>query len=346
VYSDAAADVLADSTAVRAHERIHSDARPYSCRRCSKAFKTSECLWHHENRSKSCGALALQQPPQPLQQVPGEVVRRRGRKRSRLSVPTAESIERQMSTTDSSSGDFICMAAANAASFPVINIPSSRLTTDMPASRGYPHFTDVATSLSTLSSSAQLELPPGIGSGVNIPGQADQVLSRAANSAESTHREGLVLLANCAVSQPADVDTQTQVKVEPEVVLADYELTAINSPEASFYERKRMAAADTATSSQTLSTLGDLHVSPLVTGSRSMSPADKNGRQLTTLDGGIECRVCCRHFATTAAYNKHAMQAHRCVFSILFCSVCLTNCSLSKELFALDIDLCCNSARC
>ena len=43
-----------DLTAVRAHERTHSDARPYSCSRCAKSFKTSECLWHHENRSKTC----------------------------------------------------------------------------------------------------------------------------------------------------------------------------------------------------------------------------------------------------------------------------------------------------
>lgn len=44
-----------DSTAVRAHERTHSDQRPYACPRCDKTFKTSECLWHHENRSKTCG---------------------------------------------------------------------------------------------------------------------------------------------------------------------------------------------------------------------------------------------------------------------------------------------------
>lgn len=46
-----------DLTAVRAHERTHSDARPYQCSRCSKMFKTSECLWHHQNRSKTCGRM-------------------------------------------------------------------------------------------------------------------------------------------------------------------------------------------------------------------------------------------------------------------------------------------------
>jgi len=43
-----------DLTAVRAHERTHSNVRPYACSRCDKMFKTNECLWHHENRSKSC----------------------------------------------------------------------------------------------------------------------------------------------------------------------------------------------------------------------------------------------------------------------------------------------------
>ena len=56
-----------DSTAVRAHERIHSDVRPYVCRRCGKAFKTSECLWHHENRSKTCG-VALDEHVQRIRQ--------------------------------------------------------------------------------------------------------------------------------------------------------------------------------------------------------------------------------------------------------------------------------------
>lgn len=43
-----------DSTAVRAHTRIHSDTRPYSCSRCGKSFKTTECLWHHAHRSRPC----------------------------------------------------------------------------------------------------------------------------------------------------------------------------------------------------------------------------------------------------------------------------------------------------
>lgn len=52
-----------DSTAVRAHERIHSDARPYICIRCGKAFKTSECLWHHDHRSKTCGRQQTRSGP-------------------------------------------------------------------------------------------------------------------------------------------------------------------------------------------------------------------------------------------------------------------------------------------
>jgi Zinc finger, C2H2 type len=43
-----------DTTAVRAHIRIHSESRPYTCTRCGKAFKTTECLWHHSHRNKPC----------------------------------------------------------------------------------------------------------------------------------------------------------------------------------------------------------------------------------------------------------------------------------------------------
>ena len=55
-----------DSTAVRAHERIHSEVRPYGCALCGKTFKTSECLWHHENRSKTCGKAILAKQQQNI----------------------------------------------------------------------------------------------------------------------------------------------------------------------------------------------------------------------------------------------------------------------------------------
>jgi len=120
----------------------------------------------------------------------------------------------------------------------------------------------------------------------------------------SSNGEGLVLLADCAVSRPPGVRAPSQVKVEPEVVLADYELTAMKSPEASMYDRKRMAAAETTP------TLGELRVQPAVTGSRSRSP-EKDGSPLTLDNGRIECRHCGRQYSTTVAYNKHVVQVHR-----------------------------------
>jgi len=118
-----------------------------------------------------------------------------------------------------------------------------------------------------------------------------------------------VLLADCAVSRPPDVTAPSQVKVEPEVVLADYELTAMKSPEASMYERKRMAAAET-TPTAASSTLSDLHVRPAVTESASRSP-DKDGGPLTLDNGCIECRDCGRQYSSTVTYNKHVTQVHR-----------------------------------
>ena len=145
------------------------------------------------------------------------------------------------------------------------------------------------------------------------PERALSTTTAGSSAGSSLHREGLVLLANCAVSRPDDVITApTQVKVEPEVVLADYELTAMNTPEASFYERKRMAAAET--SSGTIRqppppTLSDLHVTPppLVTGSRSRSPGGRDVGPMTSVNGRTECRECGRQFASVVAYNKHAL---------------------------------------
>jgi len=82
-----------DSTAVRAHERTHSDARPYACPRCEKTFKTSECLWHHENRSKTCGKslgeLPTSQPCVGSRSRRGRPSRRSGRIPAHLTLPPA-----------------------------------------------------------------------------------------------------------------------------------------------------------------------------------------------------------------------------------------------------------------
>jgi len=134
----------------------------------------------------------------------------------------------------------------------------------------------------------------------------------AAVTGSSQHREGLVLLANCAASRPGDDDVTrdddvTQVKVEPEVVLADFELTAMRSPEASFYERKRMAAAETISASGPA--LTEVRVAPVVTGSRSRSrsPGSGDGGPVTSASGRFECRECGRQFASPVSYNKHAV---------------------------------------
>ena len=318
-------DVLLDSTAVRAHERIHSDARPYACRRCHKAFKTSECLWHHENRSKSCGGVA-----QRLQQLPAvdDAVRRRGRKRGRRNAEQTTGPAERVSASSMASAD----AGSTVTATTSIDSSPARLGFHVPAlpptASGLPAACDptyirtansissaVTGSLSdyptTGNSTARPQFSPAVA--VWNTGHQEAGVEQALSRAGSSHREGLVLLANCAVSRPADVAalTKTQVKVEPEVVLADYELTAMNSPEASFYERKRMAAAETtsASATQAPSSLSDLHIASSVTGSSSRSPGKDVG-PLTLASGHIECRECRRQYANLIAYNKHAV-VHR-----------------------------------
>jgi len=330
---------------VRAHERIHSDARPYACRRCHKAFKTSECLWHHENRSKSCGSVGAQQQQEQLLNAPPPVdrhpsVRSRGRKRGRH-YPELLPVKkpREPTTTNCLPSLSTCIPApstitnAGGFQFPVatVQIPGLSLMSSA-AARASTGFSTVdcvtaplTTSLLAPPSSARLD-PPGVDRRLNAP-----------LGGSSIHREGLVLLANCAVSRPDDDVTRrcddvtgqgddvtrgrgavTQVKVEQEVVLADYELTAMNSPEEeSFYERKRMAADEISTPTSA-SALTDFHVtSPqqLVTGSRSKSrsPAGgggEGGAALMSVDGRFECRKCGRQFVSQFAYNKHVL-VHR-----------------------------------
>jgi len=98
--------------------------------------------------------------------------------------------------------------------------------------------------------------------------------------------------------------------VEPEVVLADYELTAMNSPESSFYERKRMAAAET-TAGPAAAALGDLYAATAAatrsrSGSRSPTGNRAQDGPLTLDDGRIECGECGRQYSSVVAYNKHA----------------------------------------
>ena len=308
-------NVLVDSTAVRAHERIHSDDRPYSCRRCHKAFKTSECLWHHENRSKSCGGLAKQQPLPPGD----DLVRRRGRKRGRRDaqqLPVAPertqqcvlaSAGRQPSVSNSGGSVTagVNISTAVFGGFRSVPAPALPFTVSAVSSTGnISSAGSISTPLtSNLSSSATLRRQLSSRFDVRSVGRlqtagAEPILGRVVGG--SSHREGLVLLANCAVSRPDDV---TQVKVEPEVVLADYELTAMNSPEASFYERKRMAAAEITSATQAPPTsLSDLHVSPPETGSPG-----KDVGQLTSASGRVECRECGRQYASLVAYKKHAL---------------------------------------
>lgn len=96
-----------DLTAVRAHERTHSDARPYGCSRCDKSFKTSECLWHHEHRSKTCARVASSDHGHETKPAAGgQVFSRRHRKRCRTQRCASPSqFESSLSTSESTTPD-------------------------------------------------------------------------------------------------------------------------------------------------------------------------------------------------------------------------------------------------
>ena len=307
---------------MRAHERIHSDARPYACRRCHKAFKTSECLWHHENRSKSCGGVAQQQQQQQQVPVVDDAVRSRGRKRGRRHAELLPGVSASSDclplscTAPVPTATGIGTNTAKLGGFPALQIPALPLVSSgLSASRASTSICTVnsisaplTSSLSDCTGNSVVQIPLSSRFDATNVGRTVTAGERALTTG-SSHREGLVLLANCAVSGPTDVTAPTQVKVEPEVVLADYELTAMNTPEASFYERKRMAADETTSATQHPSSLTDLHLTPPVTGSRS---PEKDGGPMMSVSGRIECRECGRQFASLVAYNKHSL-IHRSI---------------------------------
>jgi len=255
-----------------------------------------------------------------------EPVRRRGRKRAhhdpvQLPSPPTRSNSEQPLTSGSASIASVpaAICAVVNSTTRSVNVPAPAPTFSVLSAEYVPGGVTTVTTAATLasnhvdgrSSAPQPELPSNVDvDGNRLPAVTDALLGRTVTG--SSNREGLVLLANCAVSGPGDVTGLTQVKVEPEVVLADYELTAINAPEASFYERKRMMAA-AETSSHAPSTFDDLHLPPIITGSRSRSPT-KDGGPLTLANGRVECQDCGRQYPSVVAYNKHAVQVHRLVW--------------------------------
>ena len=89
-----------DLTAVRAHERTHSDVRPYACSRCDKMFKTSECLWHHENRSKTCSGRSQRSYCYELNSSGSrQSTSKRHQRRNCASLPSTTSSNPRRSTT-------------------------------------------------------------------------------------------------------------------------------------------------------------------------------------------------------------------------------------------------------
>jgi len=140
-------------------------------------------------------------------------------------------------------------------------------------------------------------------------------------------RDGLAILANCAIYRPESDTSKTyapggpgpvQVKVEPEVELLDYELTAMTSPNLSpYYER--LNSGETTTTEE-YNDLNLLYLSSELSSPERETTVNPNDeykvdeyerdfdRQVSEGRdyGRWACPFCTKCFPTAAAYEKHA----------------------------------------
>ncbi|KAK2153262.1 hypothetical protein LSH36_302g01000 [Paralvinella palmiformis] len=258
-----------DSTAVRAHERIHSDVRPYSCRRCGKSFKTSECLWHHENRSKTCGQALLGVPaPSPRfkrgRQSKKEVIKTIKTPPSAVSTAVLTSLSQQLMP----GGSLLISDSLKDQSTAITTINHSSSSNNNSNISSLPQFTysevDAATAsihpaqphnLVPVRSVTEPQLvkvhckPIVAVTTMTTPAAAarPELVSRSsydkANSPLSTTTSAVQTqtMSTCSTPNGAGCCSAVLVKVEPEVALPDYELTAMASSEGSYEDNRQEA---------------------------------------------------------------------------------------------------------
>ena len=244
-----------DSTAVRAHERIHSDVRPYACRRCGKTFKTSECLWHHENRSKTCGQAlwGSTNPPARFKRGRQPSMKKESKKAEPQPKP------------------------------PAIPTPAP-VPTARPQQR-------VSLMPVTIPTHTSLQIPVTVQDLANQSTLRVQVDAPPPKPPVDYHPDSpLCNVMRTCVDPPLSV-----VKVEPEMALPDYELTAMTSDES----------FDSGPDSEReLDDFDDKDLSPITSGNLSDQSSTKSA---SSGDGKKKytCEKCGKQFVSSAAYDKH-----------------------------------------